>query len=477
MRKEFALLVTVSLCLATFSTPFINGQASIQESKFHKVENSIPNQYLVVLTGTNFSPIIDPTPSLTPSPTVEPTSSSTMHSSTSSELITSSTPSPSPQPAASLTASPLPEEAPPPDPDVIATAEDLTNTYGGTYQTTWGTALKGFLLSATESIAIAMSADPRVAFIEEDAQVSEVIPNGTPDSVPIVMTPDPNIGQGTQHNAVWGLDRIDQRALPLNSTFTYHNTGRGVNVYVIDTGIRPTHWEFSGRAFIGYDALGEAGHDCNGHGTHVAGTIGGRTFGVAKGVRIFAVRVLNCAGSGSWSSVIDGVNWVTWHRQQPNQRNSPAVANMSLGGAASSGVDVALKNSIRAGVTYAVAVGNSNADARSFSPARVAEAITVGATDWNDYRAEFSNYGPALDLFAPGVYITSAWIGDDLMIRAISGTSMAAPHAAGVAALYLQSEPDASPAKVRSALVNNSTSGVVKNPGLDSPNRLLFTNY
>lgn len=215
----------------------------------------------------------------------------------------------------------------------------------------------------------------------------------------------------------------------------------------------------------------------HGHGSHVAGIIGGQTFGVAKHVRLFGVRVMNCQGTGAWSDVIDGVNFVTWHRGRPEQQGTPAVANMSLGGDRNGAVDAAVRNSIRAGMTYVVAAGNENSDAANFSPADVAEAITVGATAQNDSRAEFSNYGPTLDLFAPGVGIPSAWIGGDLMIATASGTSMASPHVAGVVALYLQNHRTASPAAVRSALVGNSTSGVIINPGQESPNRLLFTNY
>jgi subtilisin family serine protease len=252
-----------------------------------------------------------------------------------------------------------------------------------------------------------------------------------------------------------------------------------VNAYVIDTGILTTHWEFGGRASAIYDFEGEGiiGVDCNGHGSHVAGIIGGRSFGVAKHVRLFSVRVLNCQGTGAWSDVIDGVNFVTWHRGQPAQQGVPAVANMSLGGETNRAVDAAVRNSIRAGVTYVVAAGNGNSDAAAYSPADVAEAITVGATNQQDARAEFSNYGATLDLFAPGVSITSAWIGGDLMIATASGTSMASPHVAGVVALYLENHRTASPASVRSALVGNSTTGVVSNPGQESPNRLLFTNY
>jgi subtilisin family serine protease len=252
-----------------------------------------------------------------------------------------------------------------------------------------------------------------------------------------------------------------------------------VNAYVIDTGILTTHVEFVGRAFAIYDAVDRqgAGLDCNGHGSHVAGIIGGHRFGVAKGVRLFGVRVLNCQGAGTWSDVIDGVNFVTWHRRQPAQEGYPAVANMSLGGETNRATDAAVRNSIRAGVTYVVAAGNGNSDASTYSPAGVVEAITVGATNQSDTRADFSNYGSTLDLFAPGVGIPSAWIGGNDMMANASGTSMASPHVAGVVALYLQSNRTASPAIVRSALVGTSTTGLVSNPGEASPNRLLFTNY
>jgi subtilisin family serine protease len=362
----------------------------------------------------------------------------------------------------------------PADPVVVATATDLTSTYGGTFSLTWSAALDGFRLHSTEAEAIAMSEDSRVAFIEEDGAIAV----GTPDTDPIVMSPDPNVDLNSpQLNVSWGLDRIDQRYLPLDDSYSYLNDGRGVNVYVIDTGILPTHWELRGRAFAIYDVFDGNGVDCNGHGSHVAGIIGGRTFGVAKKVRLFGVRVLNCQGTGSWSDVIDGVNFVTWHHTRPAQEGSTAVANVSLGGSTNTAVDVAVRNSIRAQVTYVVAAGNGNGDASTYSPAGVVEAITVGATDQSDARADFSNYGPALDLFAPGVGITSAWIGGDLMIATASGTSMAAPHVAGVVALYLQSHRSASPAAVRAALVGTSTDGVVRNPGRESPNRLLFTNY
>ena len=276
-------------------------------------------------------------------------------------------------------------------------------------------------------------------------------------------------------NATWGIDRIDQHNLPLSTTYNYTNTGAGVTAYIIDTGIRFDHSEFGGRAVTGFDAVTSGGNaaDCNGHGTHVSGTVGGATYGVAKGVSLVAVRVLGCNGSGSTSGVIAGIDWVTSHHQ------SPAVANMSLGGSASTALDNAVKNSITSGVAYAIAAGNGNfigiaQDACKYSPARVAEAMTIGATDRNDKKASWSNYGNCVDWFAPGVSITSAWYTSTAATNTISGTSMATPHTTGVAALYLQTNPGASPQQVRDALYANTTKGVVTSSKTTN-NHLLFT--
>ena len=312
-------------------------------------------------------------------------------------------------------------------------------------------ALDGFSARLSQSAVEALRSNPHVAYIEADSRVH---------------------ASDTQSPATWGLDRIDQRNRPLSNSYTYNATGSGVTAYIIDTGLRLTHTQFGGRAVSGFDSVdGGSADDCNGHGTHVAGTVGGATHGVAKGVRLVAVRVLNCQGSGSNSGVIAGVDWVTGN----HAAGQPAIANMSLGGGANSALDTAVNNSINDGVSYAVAAGNSNANACNSSPSRVGAAMTVGSTTSSDARSSFSNYGTCLDIFAPGSSITSTWHTSNTATNTISGTSMASPHVAGVAALYLQGSPSASPSTVRNAIVNSATPGVLTSVGTGSPNLLLYS--
>jgi len=323
---------------------------------------------------------------------------------------------------------------------------------GGHVRFDYTAALKGFAAALPDRAVAALRRNPNVAYIEVDSRVS----------IDTTQTP-----------ATWGLDRIDQRNLPLNNTYNYDFTGSGVTAYIIDTGIRATHSQLGGRVLSGFTSIsdGNGTNDCNGHGTHVAGTVGSSTYGVAKSVTLRPVRVLNCSGSGSNSGVIAGIDWVTGQ----HAAGAPAVANMSLGGSVSSSLDTAVNNSIADGVTYAVAAGNSNANACNGSPSRVAAALTVGSTTSSDARSSFSNYGTCLDLFAPGSSITSTWNTSDTATNTISGTSMATPHVAGVAALYLQANPSASPASVSSAINSNATPNVVTGAGTGSPNRLLHS--
>jgi subtilisin family serine protease len=321
--------------------------------------------------------------------------------------------------------------------------------HGGRVHFTYSTAVQGFAATLPSAAVDQVRANPDVAYVEADAEVT--------------LAED-------QTGATWGLDRIDQREPALDGTYRYDRTGAGVTAYIIDTGILTTHQQFSGRTATGFSAIGGDTTDCNGHGTHVAGTVGGTVHGVAKGVTLVPVRVLDCGGSGTNSGVIAGIDWVTSHHT-----SGPAVANMSLGGGASSAVDDAVTNSIDDGVTYAVAAGNESADACGGSPSRVAPALTVGATTDTDARASFSNYGSCVDVFAPGNGITSAWYTSDTATNTISGTSMASPHVAGVAALYLETDPGASPADVAAAVTSAATPDVVSGAGSGSPNLLLHS--
>ncbi|MFB7344704.1 S8 family peptidase [Streptomyces hydrogenans] len=323
--------------------------------------------------------------------------------------------------------------------------------YGGKVGKTFGAALNGYTVTLDAAAARRLAADPAVATVEQNQIVR---------------------ADATQTNAPWGLDRIDQASLPLSGTYTYPDSaGAGVTAYVIDTGVRISHSELAGRAVNGYDAVegDTVAQDGNGHGTHVATTIAGSTYGVAKAAKVVAVRVLDANGSGTTAGVVAGIDWVTSH----HTAGTPAVANLSLGGGASTTLDNAVKRSIADGVTYAVAAGNSGVNARNSSPARVTEALTVGATSNTDAKASWSNYGAVLDLFAPGVSITAGWHTSDTATNTISGTSMAAPHVAGAAAVYLAGHTSATPAQVATALVNGATPDKVTTPGSGSPNRLL----
>ncbi|MFE1172590.1 S8 family peptidase [Streptomyces sp. NPDC058773] len=327
----------------------------------------------------------------------------------------------------------------------------LVKAHGGAVQQTYGTVLKGYSAAMTADQARRVAADPGVDYVEQDAEVRASAVQSDPPS--------------------WGLDRVDQEALPLDRSYSYASTASDVTAYVVDTGIRTSHSQFQGRASVGADEVGDGqnGQDCAGHGTHVAGTIGGKDYGVAKGVRLVSVRALNCSGKGSSSSIIAAADWITAHAAKP------AVVNMSINGGRNSSEDSAIKKSIAAGVTWVVSSGNDGDNACNNSPGDIDAALVVNNATSADRRRSDSNYGPCTDLFAPGTDIVSAWNTGDTDTHSLTGTSMAAPHVAGAAALYLSAHPDASPAEVHQVLIDNATDGKVSDAGSGSPNRLLFT--
>jgi subtilisin family serine protease len=335
---------------------------------------------------------------------------------------------------------------------VTSASQELARRYGGTVLDNYLATFRGFHVRTSARRAARLAADPAVASVVQDSVVQ--------------------LSSATQTNPPWGLDRIDQRTLPLSRTYTYRPAAN-VTAYVLDTGIRISHTQFGGRARNGWDFIENdaVAQDCNGHGTHVAGTIGSTMYGVAKDVRLVAVRVLNCQGSGSYSTIIAAIDWVTQHAVKP------AVVNMSVGGPLDATLNAALTRSIASGITYVVAAGNDNRNACTASPAATPQAITVGATDSADARAYFSNWGSCVDLFAPGVNVASTYNAFDTATATMSGTSMATPHVAGAAALVLGANPAYTPAQVSSVLLANATPGRVVSPGTGSPNLLVDTGW
>ncbi|MEM9995116.1 MAG: S8 family peptidase, partial [Acinetobacter pittii] len=332
-------------------------------------------------------------------------------------------------------------------------AQGIAKQHGGKVLQTYDAVLKGFAIYlpdvAGTAFVEAMKKNPKVVSVENDTIMK--------------------IDATTQSNPDWGLDRIDQKNLPLDSAYSYLQTGSGTTAYIVDTGILSTHQQFSGRVLSGYTAIsdGNGTNDCHGHGTHVAGTVGGSTYGVAKNVSLVPIRILGCDGSGASSNVIAGLDWILKNGKKP------AVVNMSLGGEANASLDSAVENLFNNGYVMVVAAGNSNTDACSSSPARVSKAITVAATDSTDTRASYSNYGSCVDIFAPGSQINSSWIGSNTATKVLNGTSMATPHVVGVVAEMLQSTPTATPQTISTNLLNQASNNVVKNPS-GSPNRLLY---
>lgn len=334
---------------------------------------------------------------------------------------------------------------------VSTLSQTLTGRYGAQLRKTFDAALNGFSIHASEQEAKRLAADSNVAYVVQNHVF--------------------RVSDTQQDPPSWGLDRIDQSDLPLDSSYTYNTTATDVTAYVIDTGVLATHETFGGRVSGGKDFIDNDDDptDENGHGTHVAGTIGGSEYGVAKNVKIVPVRVLDADGSGTTEQVVAGIDWVA------ENATGPSVANMSLGGTADDALDQAVSGAIANGVTFAVAAGNDGADAREYSPARVSSAITVAASDKTDKEASFSNYGSSVDLYAPGVNITSSWGTGDTATNTISGTSMATPHVAGAAALYLAGHPDATPAEVSDALTASASTDKITNASAGTPNKLLHT--
>jgi subtilisin family serine protease len=335
--------------------------------------------------------------------------------------------------------------------NVGSQAQTLAGKYGAQVNRTYGSALTGFSISADETEAKRLATDPNVDYVVQNHTFHALDTQQNPPS--------------------WGLDRVDQRDLPLDQGYTYSTQAANVTAYIIDTGVLSTHETFGGRVSGGKDFIDNDDDptDEQGHGTHVAGTIGGSEYGLAKGIKIVGVRVLDANGSGTTDGVVAGVDWVAANA------SGPSVANMSLGGSPDTALDQAVQGAIAKGVTFGVAAGNSSADASTSSPARVPEAITVAASDQNDAQASFSNFGSLVDLYAPGVGITSSWGSGNTATNTISGTSMATPHVVGAAALYLADHPTATPAEVASALTSAATPDKITNPSAGTPNKLLYT--
>ncbi|MFI5542410.1 S8 family peptidase [Streptomyces sp. NPDC051815] len=331
-----------------------------------------------------------------------------------------------------------------------AAAARTARVHGGSVRAVFGTALRGYAARMTAAQAARVAADPSVAYVQQDGTHTASSGRAEPS---------------------WGLDRIDQRGLPLDGRYAAAGTAANVTVYLVDSGLRTTHAQFGGRASIGVDTVGDGrdGADCTGHGTHVAATVGGKDFGVAKGVGLVAVRVTDCRDRAATSAIIAAADWITAHAVRP------AVVTMSVNGAANSAEDEAIERSIASGITWVVSSGNGGTDACDNSPGRIGAALVVNNSTADDVRRPDSNFGPCTDLFAPGTGILSAGHRSDTAERTLSGTSMAAPHVAGAAALFLSAHPGAAPAEVHRALVAAATTGAVRGAGPGTPDRLLFT--